>query len=134
MTEKIPEKFEMDLKGAENGDPDRPKRGQWNNHCEFFLSSLGLAVGLGNLWRFPYVCYMNGGGTFLIPYILSLAFVGLPLFFLEMALGQYAGLSCTKIYRRIAPGNSFHKNFFHLHFHLLVYISRLLVFLIHKLC
>jgi SNF family Na+-dependent transporter len=55
---------------------------------------------------------MNGGGTFLIPYILSLAFVGLPLFFLEMALGQYAGLSCTKIYRRIAPGNSFHNIFF----------------------
>jgi len=48
---------------------------------------------------------MNGGGTFLIPYILSLLFVGLPLFFMEMALGQYAGLSCTKIYRRIAPGD-----------------------------
>ena len=107
VTKVPPEKFDMDLKAVENADPDRPKRGQWNNHCEFFLSSLGLAVGLGNLWRFPYVCYMNGGGTFLIPYLLSLLFVGLPLFFLEMALGQYAGLSCTKIYRRIAPGNSF---------------------------
>ena len=103
-TEVKKEKFDIVNEDAE-AEADRPKRGQWNNHCELFLSSLGLAVGLGNLWRFPYICYMNGGGTFLIPYILSLLFVGLPLFFMEMALGQYAGLSCTKIYRRLAPGN-----------------------------
>ena len=46
------------------------ERGEWGNHCEYFLTSLGLAVGLGNLWRFPYVCFENGGGTFLIPYLL----------------------------------------------------------------
>jgi hypothetical protein len=49
------------------------ERGEWGNHCEYFLTSLGLAVGLGNLWRFPYVCYENGGGTFLIPYLLRQA-------------------------------------------------------------
>ena len=38
---------------------DAPDRGEWGNHCEFFLSSLGLAVGLGNIWRFPYICYAN---------------------------------------------------------------------------
>ena len=37
------------------------ERESWNNHCEFFLTSLGLAVGLGNVWRFPYVCFDNGG-------------------------------------------------------------------------
>ena len=77
-----------------------PERAEWGNHCEFFLTSLGLAVGLGNIWRFPYKCYVNGGGTFLIPYLIMLAIVGLPLFFMEMALGQYAGLSAPKIYAR----------------------------------
>merc|ERR1712223_1973399 len=81
-----------------------PERAEWGNHCEFFLTSLGLAVGLGNIWRFPYKCYVNGGGTFLIPYLIMLAIVGLPLFFMEMALGQYAGLSAPKIYSRLAPG------------------------------
>ena len=76
------------------------ERAEFGNHCEFFLTSLGLAVGLGNIWRFPYKCYVNGGGTFLIPYLIMLAIVGLPLFFMEMALGQYAGLSAPKIYSR----------------------------------
>ena len=83
---------------------EEPVRAEWGNHCEFFVSSLGLAVGLGNIWRFPYVCYSNGGGTFLFPYVIMLLVVGLPLFFMEMVLGQYAGLSAPKIFARLAPG------------------------------
>ena len=79
-------------------------RGEWGNHCQYFLTSLGLAVGLGNVWRFPAVCYENGGSTFLIPYFIMLFLVGLPLFFMEMVLGQYAGLSATKVFGRLAPG------------------------------
>ena len=72
------------------------KRDSWGNHCEFFVTSLGLAVGLGNVWRFPYVCYQNGGGTFLIPYVLILFTIGIPGLFLEQSAGQYARAGVNK--------------------------------------
>ncbi|CAK9291420.1 unnamed protein product [Gordionus sp. m RMFG-2023] len=64
-------------------------RGQWGNHAEFILSIIGYSIGFGNVWRFPYVCYDNGGGAFLIPYIIMLFLIGKPLYFLELALGQF---------------------------------------------
>ena len=73
------------------------ERESWGNHCEFFLSSLGLAVGLGNVWRFPYVCYTNGGGSFIIPYIVMLFLVGIPAMFMEFSLGQYARVGVNKV-------------------------------------
>lgn len=75
-------------------------RAEWGNHCEYFMTALGYAVGLGNLWRFPYVAYNNGGGTFLLPYLIMLFLVAIPMFFMELVLGQYAGLSAIKIYNR----------------------------------
>ena len=80
-----------------------PERGQWSNQLEFILSTVGYAVGLGNVWRFPYLAYVNGGGSFLIPYTIMLLFAGLPLFFMELALGQYSGQGPTRVYGRIAP-------------------------------
>ncbi|XP_062568817.1 sodium- and chloride-dependent glycine transporter 2-like [Saccostrea cucullata] len=74
-------------------------RGGWSNQIEFFLSCVGYAVGLGNVWRFPYLCYRNGGGAFLIPYILSLSLIGLPAFFMELAFGQFASLGPITIWR-----------------------------------
>jgi len=79
------------------------ERESWGNHLEFFLSSLGLAVGLGNVWRFPYVAFDNGGGSFLIPYLLALLFVGLPFFFLELSAGQYARVGANKVWGRMVP-------------------------------
>ncbi|XP_076316035.1 sodium- and chloride-dependent glycine transporter 1-like isoform X1 [Tachypleus tridentatus] len=81
---------------------ENKERGNWSSGIEFLLSCLSYAVGLGNIWRFPYLCYRNGGGAFLIPYTLMLAFVGLPLFFLELAFGQFASEGPVTIWK-IAP-------------------------------
>uniref|UniRef100_T1KQK1 Transporter n=3 Tax=Tetranychus urticae TaxID=32264 RepID=T1KQK1_TETUR len=78
------------------------ERGNWSSGIEFILSCLSYAVGLGNVWRFPYLCYRNGGGAFLIPYTIMLLFVGLPLFFMELAFGQYASEGPITIWK-ISP-------------------------------
>ena len=57
-----------------------------------------------NLIRFPYVAYNNGGGTFIVPYVTCLLLVGMPVYFNELALGQFAGMTPIKIFGRIAPG------------------------------
>ncbi|XP_029039505.2 sodium- and chloride-dependent glycine transporter 1-like isoform X2 [Osmia bicornis bicornis] len=80
-----------------------PERGSWANPIEFVLSCIGYAVGIGNVWRFPYLVYLNDGGIFLIPFILMLITMGLPIFFLELAIGQYSGLGPNEAFTRIAP-------------------------------
>ncbi|XP_046659256.1 sodium-dependent proline transporter-like [Homalodisca vitripennis] len=68
------------------------ERGSWGSRWEFLLSCVGLSVGIGNVWRFPYLAYQNGGGAFLVPYLIMLALAGKPMYFLELAIGQFAGV------------------------------------------
>lgn len=82
---------------------DEDDRGNWSNQCEFILSCLGFAVGFGNVWRFPYLCYKNGGAVFLIPYFTMLVCAGLPMFFMELSLGQYVGFGPNMLFPNIAP-------------------------------
>mmetsp|Transcript_136806 Transcript_136806/g.424925 ORF Transcript_136806/g.424925 Transcript_136806/m.424925 type:complete len:644 (+) Transcript_136806:90-2021(+) len=72
----------------DRGVGEKEDRPQYANKCELMLSLVGYAVGLGNIWRFPYLAYSYGGAAFLIPYFIALVVLGLPLFILELGLGQ----------------------------------------------
>ncbi|XP_063956363.1 sodium- and chloride-dependent glycine transporter 1-like isoform X2 [Lytechinus pictus] len=63
---------------------------------------MGYAIGLGNVWRFPYMCYENGGGAFLVPYFIMLFIVCFPIMFMEMGLGQFSSLGCISVWE-ISP-------------------------------
>lgn len=76
-------------------------RENWSARSGFIIAAIGSAVGLGNIWRFPYVAYENGGGAFLIPYLIALLTAGLPLLFLDYAVGHRSSGSPPKAYKRL---------------------------------
>ncbi|XP_045843252.1 orphan sodium- and chloride-dependent neurotransmitter transporter NTT5-like [Meles meles] len=84
----------------EESPTDRPS---WANKIEYLLAQVGFCVGLSTIWRFPYLCFHNGGGSFLIIYILMLFLVGVPLLFLEMAAGQRMRQGSIGVWKVISP-------------------------------
>lgn len=74
------------------------KRDTWGRGIEFLFSCIAMSVGLGNIWRFPFKAYENGGGAFLLPYIIVLYIIGKPGFFLEMVVGQFSSRGTTSVY------------------------------------
>lgn len=89
--------------------PEKPgqthdsKREQWDNRIQFLLTLVGYAIGLGSVWRFPYLVARNGGIAFIILYILMLFIIGVPLFYLEVTLGQATNKGPIAVWSTIAP-------------------------------
>lgn len=75
-----------------------PQRENWGKSIEFLMSCIAMSVGLGNVWRFPFTALENGGGAFLLPYLIVLAVIGRPLYFLEMIIGQFSSRNSIDVY------------------------------------
>ncbi|XP_033950373.1 sodium-dependent neutral amino acid transporter B(0)AT1-like [Pseudochaenichthys georgianus] len=84
-------------------DSEVEERAKWDNKFQYMLTCIGFAVGLGNIWRFPYLCQIYGGGAFLIPYLIALVFEGLPLLYLELAIGQRLRMGSIGVWNSISP-------------------------------
>lgn len=79
------------------------QRETWGSRSGFVLAAIGSAVGLGNLWRFPYEAYTNGGGAFLIPYGLAMLVVGIPMLILEFSLGHLTQRAAPEAFGHLRP-------------------------------
>ncbi|RLC49467.1 MAG: sodium-dependent transporter [Candidatus Cloacimonadota bacterium] len=77
------------------------KREHWSSRKAFILAAIGSAIGLGNIWRFPFKCYENGGGAFLVAYIVAMLTAGIPLLIMELSLGHRFKLAAPLSFRKI---------------------------------
>jgi len=77
------------------------KREQWGSRAGFILAAVGSAIGLGNIWRFPYMAYENGGGAFFIPYLFAMLTAGIPFMILEFGMGQKYKGSAPRIFAQL---------------------------------
>ena len=79
------------------------EKNQWDNSISFIFAMIGAAVGLGNIWRFSYVLYSNGGGAFFIPYFIAIIIMGIPFLILEYGIGFSFKRSFSEIFKSINP-------------------------------
>ena len=80
------------------------QRERWTSRSSFIIASIGAAIGLGNVWRFPYICYEHGGGAFLIPYFVALLTAGIPLMILEYGLGRGMQAGAPSAFAKVRKG------------------------------
>ena len=85
------------------------EKSQWGSKLGFILASAGSAIGLGAVWKFPYMTATNGGGGFLLVFLISTILIGFPLLLAEFALGRSAGVSAIKTFGKL--GNNPKYNF-----------------------
>ena len=81
--------------------------GQWDSTLTFIFAMIGVAIGLGNIWRFSYIVYSNGGGSFFIPYFFAIAIMGIPFLILEYGIGFSFKKSFSEIFKSINPKYEF---------------------------
>ena len=81
---------------------------EWGSNLSFILAMIGSAVGLGNIWRYPYVLYSNGGGAFYIPYLLAILVLAIPFLILEYGVGYNYKSSFTKAITKLKPNFEFY--------------------------
>ena len=79
------------------------QQNQWDSSAAFIFAMIGAAVGLGNIWRFSYVLYSNGGGSFFIPYLIAILIMGIPFLILEYGVGFTFRQSFSSIMKKIDP-------------------------------
>lgn len=77
------------------------ERGQWGSRMGFVIAAIGSAIGLGNIWRFPYIAASNGGGAFLVPYLFALLTAGIPILILEFSVAHKIKTSAPGAFGRI---------------------------------
>lgn len=80
-------------------------RGAWSTRAGFILAAAGSAIGLGNIWRFPYVTGQNGGAVFVIIYVIFVILIGLPVMIAELSIGRRTQLNPVGAFRKLAPGS-----------------------------
>lgn len=90
----------LNMESSESIMPDssEPQRENWGKSIEFLMSCIAMSVGLGNVWRFPFTALENGGGAFLLPYLIVLFIIGRPIYYLEMVIGQFSSRNSIDVY------------------------------------
>ena len=79
------------------------KREKFGSRIGFILISAGCAIGLGNVWRFPYITGQYGGAAFVLIYLVCLVLLGLPIMIMEFSIGRGAGCSIARAFDRLEP-------------------------------